>query len=486
MGMKKIESALKNIRELRKSVGNNPAMKKQLDDMEKDLLFQAYEEEEDDDDNEKAEKQTEDSQTSTGMDTEHLSDNQNQSDNSIEDDNVNKSVMLVRHQEDTSDKEAENWHKDDNEDIEIPIDSDKAKEVHSNYQDLVTEKNGTANPDNTEAMVKADNSESDEDAALDALFGSLDDDENTDDTDSEDNEGSSDETVDSDNDDVPADDNKEAEMKNDAESEEETEDDNTDITQGFTDYGRNEKEPEETTKNTDTLNAIQSLDNATSLKSEAEEKALDECMEKPITDFLFSRNVVKLKGDATDSHDAIDDSMVVTVFPLQPKTNDGNAKIFCVIEYDGEFYYGSSYDNKNGSSMLVLGVGEYSILVSGRFIGDKFSVRIFENGILGADGCRAEITENSTPTIAKERVGLGHLKLKYEAAKNTIGTVEAFPVSTTKNQTVWFIIRVASDFVDYTLLNNNVVYINTIEGDMVLDLTHKGGVISIALIDKDS
>ena len=482
MGMKKIESALKNIRELRKSVGNNPAMKKQLDDMEKDLLFQAYEEDDGDNEDEKGEEKAEDIQTSTGMDTEHLSDNQKQSDNSTEDDNMNESVMLVRHQEDTSDKEAENWHKDDNEDIEMPIDSDKAKEVHSNYQDLVTEKNDAVNPDNTETMAKSDTSESDEDAALDALFGSLDDE----DTDSDDSSDSSDEPVGSDNSDIPADDNEETEMENATESEEETEDDNTDITQGFTDYGRNEKEPEETTKNTDTLNAIQSLDDATSLKSEAEEKALDECVEKPITDFLFSRNVVKLKGDATDSHDAIDDSMVVTVFPLQPKTNDGNAKIFCVIEYDGEFYYGSSYDNKNGSSMLVLGVGKYSILVSGRFIGDKFSARIFENGILGADGCRAEITENSTPTIAKERVGLGHLKLKYEAAKNTIGTVEAFPVSTTKNQTVWFIIRVASDFVDYTLLNNNVVYINTVDGDMVFDLTHKGGVISIALIDKDS
>lgn len=484
MGMKKIESALKNIRELRKSVGNNPAMKKQLDDMEKDLLFQAYEEDDGDNEDEKGEEKAEDIQTSTGMDTEHLSDNQKQSDNSTEDDNMNESVMLVRHQEDTSDKEAENRHKDDNEDIEMPIDSDKAKEVHSNYQDLVTEKNDAVNPDNTETMAKSDTSESDEDAALDALFGSLDDE----DTDSDDSSDSSDEPVGSDNSDIPADDNEETEMENatESESEEETEDDNTDITQGFTDYGRNEKEPEETTKNTDTLNAIQSLDDATSLKSEAEEKALDECVEKPITDFLFSRNVVKLKGDATDSHDAIDDSMVVTVFPLQPKTNDGNAKIFCVIEYDGEFYYGSSYDNKNGSSMLVLGVGKYSILVSGRFIGDKFSARIFENGILGADGCRAEITENSTPTIAKERVGLGHLKLKYEAAKNTIGTVEAFPVSTTKNQTVWFIIRVASDFVDYTLLNNNVVYINTVDGDMVFDLTHKGGVISIALIDKDS
>ena len=484
MGMKKIESALKNIRELRKSVGNNPAMKKQLDDMEKDLLFQAYEEDDGDNEDEKGEEKAEDIQTSTGMDTEHLSDNQKQSDNSIEDDNVNESVMLVRHQEDVSNKEAENRHKDDNEDIEMPIDSDKAKEVHSNYQDLVTEKNDAVNPDNTETMAKSDTSESDEDAALDALFGSLDDE----DTDSDDSSDSSDEPVGSDNSDIPADDNEETEMENatESESEEETEDDNADITQGFTDYGRNEKEPEETTKNTDTLNAIQSLDNATSLKSEAEEKALDECMEKPITDFLFSRNVVKLKGDATDSHDAIDDSMVVTVFPLQPKANDGNAKIFCVIEYDGEFYYGSSYDNKNGSSMLVLGVGKYSILVSGRFIGDKFSARIFENGILGADGCRAEITENSTPTIAKERVGLGHLKLKYEAAKNTIGTVEAFPVSTTKNQTVWFIIRVASDFVDYTPLNNNVVYINTVDGDMAFDLTHKGGVISIALIDKDS
>ena len=159
MGMKKIESALKNIRELRKSVGNNPAMKKQLDDMEKDLLFQAYEEDDGDNEDEKGEEKAEDIQTSTGMDTEHLSDNQKQSDNSTEDDNMNESVMLVRHQEDTSDKEAENRHKDDNEDIEMPIDSDKAKEVHSNYQDLVTEKNDAVNPDNTETMAKSDTSE---------------------------------------------------------------------------------------------------------------------------------------------------------------------------------------------------------------------------------------------------------------------------------------------------------------------------------------
>lgn len=233
------------------------------------------------------------------------------------------------------------------------------------------------------------------------------------------------------------------------------------------------------TKNIDALMNIKGLSDIDNISVSDEEKESD------MKDFVFVRSEIRLKMNETDTHDGIDDEMVITIFPLNPKANDGNASIFSVAEHKGDYYYGSSYENKDGSSMVSLKIGEYEILTSGSFKDSVFNTRIFANGLLAQEGLRVVMEKEDKSEVPSNRLGLGHLKLKYQATEDIIGTVEAFPVFSSQRKTVWFIIRKASDFTDYTKQSDNIIYINTIDGDMVLDLRAYGGHASIDLVSKE-
>lgn len=206
---------------------------------------------------------------------------------------------------------------------------------------------------------------------------------------------------------------------------------------------------------------------------------------KSLLDFVYSRKMIAIKGEETASRAAIAERMVVSTFPLNVACDDGNAKIFVVVEHDGQMYHASSYDNNNGSSIVQMKIDGYELFVMGMWENYKFHTRIMTAGTTAADGIVVEEMEVVDNTPTKNRIKNGHIKFSYEDSGNDIGTIEVFPVSDSATKTHLFYIRKVDAFVDYGELGQRVVSINTIEGYKNLSVNVIQGELEISLISQE-
>lgn len=206
---------------------------------------------------------------------------------------------------------------------------------------------------------------------------------------------------------------------------------------------------------------------------------------KSLMDFVYSRKIIALKAEETATRGAIAEQMVVSAFPLTVAADDGNAKIFAVVEHDGQLYHASSYDNANGSSILQMKVNGFEICIMGMWTNYQFSARIFTSGATAQDGVVVEEMESIDNTPVKNRIKNGHIKFSYEDSGNDIGTIEVFPVSDSATKTHLFYIRKVDAFTDYGELGQRVVTINTVEGYKNLSINVIQGDLEVTLISQE-
>ncbi len=193
--------------------------------------------------------------------------------------------------------------------------------------------------------------------------------------------------------------------------------------------------------------------------------------EKPLTDFVFDRSIVSLTSPANEVREKIDQRMIVTAFPLHPVSDDANTKIFCIVEYEKEFYTSSSYENADGSSIVQMKIDGFELMIMGKWNNYKFQSRVMASGLTAADGITVTVLDDIANNPNKTAIRNGHIKFSYDAAKDIKGIIEVFPVSDIENKTHLFYMRRAAEFNDYNEIGQSAVTISTLDGDRVLDVS---------------
>ncbi len=146
------------------------------------------------------------------------------------------------------------------------------------------------------------------------------------------------------------------------------------------------------------------------------------------------------------------EEMIVMVAPLKlQRFGTPSVPIIVTIFYKGRAYTKSSYDAKDGKSLVQIDVNEYYLLVRGSFDdAGAFRSVISTTGISSNQGDRINVSSLEHHGRPKAP-GCGHLKFTFGTETGT-GVVEVFPVSLEEND--FIVCSRAGEFTDYFHLSD--------------------------------
>ena len=188
--------------------------------------------------------------------------------------------------------------------------------------------------------------------------------------------------------------------------------------------------------------------------------------EKPLKEFVYQRSVINL----IDPNTRETDQAICTIYPFEPYlTEDRNTKILVIVEYEGEFYEASSYENESeGSNMVRIEFGSHELLFQGSIRENEFSSSILPIGITADKGEKVEEIDKELNNPPHRTIKNGHLKFTYDAAADMKGIVEIFWIRLQNNHKKLFLVRRADEFVDYAFPEDQPFVIRTMEDDRVV------------------